>query len=65
MSHNSPSRHQTLVIGHILMSEREDARSARILRHWSSDALVTRPGPGSLVDEVECLLDTPHMRQIE
>ena len=62
---NSRGGHDTLGVGLILESEREKARSARVLRHLPCQALVSISAPRSLVHKEENLVKASDVVQVK
>ena len=62
---NSRGWHYTLVIGLVAISEREEARSARVLRHFTRHALVSVSAPSPLIHEEKDLIKTSDIVQIK
>ena len=62
---NSRGWHDTLVIGDVVVSEREEARSARVLRHFARHAFVSVSDPSSLIHEEKDLIKTSDIVQIK
>ena len=52
-------------MGRVVISEGEEARSARVLGHFSRHAFVSVPAPSSLIHEEEDLVKASHIVQVK